>query len=100
MASPMQLRCKERRCENRNHKKITTTTREGTIQGNEHGHGNEMTSAKGLDPNDANQARDPVCGMTVGPDSPHRGVHAGTSYLFCSARCLSEFRKDPGKYTG
>lgn len=44
--------------------------------------------------------KDPVCGMTVGPDSPHKGVHAGTSYLFCSARCLSEFRKDPGKYTG
>src|SRR5659263_418574 len=44
--------------------------------------------------------KDPVCGMTVGPDSPHRGAHAGTSYLFCSARCLSEFRKDPGKYTG
>jgi P-type Cu+ transporter len=44
--------------------------------------------------------KDPVCGMTVGPDSPHRGVHAGTSYLFCSAHCLSEFRRDPGKYTG
>jgi Cu+-exporting ATPase len=38
--------------------------------------------------------------MSVGSDSPHRGVHAGTSYLFCSAHCLSEFRQDPGKYTG
>ncbi|MHB1013078.1 MAG: heavy metal translocating P-type ATPase [Desulfobacteria bacterium] len=44
--------------------------------------------------------KDPVCGMTIGPDSPHRSVHAGTSYLFCSAHCLSEFRQDPGKYTG
>jgi len=44
--------------------------------------------------------KDPVCGMTVGPDSPHRVVHAGTSYLFCSAHCLSEFQRDPGKYTG
>ncbi|MDP3987680.1 MAG: heavy metal-binding domain-containing protein, partial [Candidatus Levybacteria bacterium] len=38
--------------------------------------------------------------MNVGSDSLHRGVHAGTSYLFCSAHCLSEFRQDPGKYTG
>jgi Cu+-exporting ATPase len=38
--------------------------------------------------------------MTVGPDTTHRGVHAGTSYLFCSAHCLSEFRQDPGKFIG
>ncbi|MBE0605582.1 MAG: HAD-IC family P-type ATPase [Deltaproteobacteria bacterium] len=43
--------------------------------------------------------KDPVCGMTVGPDSQHRGGHAGKSYLFCSAHCLSVFRQDPGKYT-
>jgi len=59
-----------------------------------------MSGDKGQDPNDANQSSDPVCGMSVGSDSPHRGVHAGTSYLFCSAHCLSEFRQDPGKYTG
>ncbi len=60
----------------------------------------KMSGAKGQDPNDANRSRDPVCGMNVGSDSPHRGVHAGTSYLFCSAHCLSEFRQDPGKYAG
>ena len=58
-----------------------------------------MSTTEGQDPNDANRSIDPVCGMGVGPDSPHRGVHAGTSYLFCSAHCLSEFRRDPGKYT-
>ena len=59
-----------------------------------------MSAAKGQDRNDAHQLRDPVCGMNVGSDSPHRSVHAGSSYLFCSAHCLSEFRQDPGKYTG
>ena len=44
--------------------------------------------------------KDPVCGMTVGPDSPHKAVHAGTNYLFCCEHCLSKFRQDPGKYTG
>jgi Cu+-exporting ATPase len=59
-----------------------------------------MSATKGQDRNDANQSRDPVCGMNVGSDSPHRGVHAGTSYLFCSAHCMSEFQRDPGKYIG
>jgi len=58
-----------------------------------------MSTTEGQDPNDANRSIDPVCGMGVGPDSPHRVDHAGTSYLFCSAHCLSEFRRDPGKYT-
>ncbi len=44
--------------------------------------------------------KDPVCGMTVASDSPHRAVHAGTTYLFCCEHCLSGFRLDPGKYTG
>src|SRR3970040_3072539 len=60
----------------------------------------KMSGDKGQDTNDATQSRDPVSGMSVGSNSPHRGVHAGTSYLFCSAHCLSEFRQDPGKYTG
>jgi Cu+-exporting ATPase len=43
---------------------------------------------------------DPICGMTVGPDSPHRHEHAGTSYAFCSAHCLSKFKEDPERYIG
>ena len=33
------------------------------------------------------QTTDPVCGMTVSPDTELRHVHAGTEYLFCSAGC-------------
>ncbi|HZI65588.1 MAG TPA: heavy metal translocating P-type ATPase [Thermoanaerobaculia bacterium] len=45
-------------------------------------------------------AKDPVCGMTVRPDSPHRLEHAGHLYLFCSAGCLAKFQADPGRYLG
>src|SRR5687768_1569681 len=43
-------------------------------------------------------AIDPVCGMTVGPESPHRFVHRGTEYRFCGARCLARFQADPDSF--
>ncbi|GMV31459.1 MAG: copper-translocating P-type ATPase [Rhodanobacteraceae bacterium] len=42
--------------------------------------------------------RDPVCGMTVADDSPHRATHAGIDYRFCSARCRERFTAEPGRY--
>jgi len=42
--------------------------------------------------------RDPVCGMTVATDTPHRAVHAGREVLFCSAACNAKFVADPTKY--
>src|SRR5690606_31001069 len=44
--------------------------------------------------------RDPVCGMTVKPDSPHRVEHAGRAWRFCSARCAEKFAADPARYDG
>jgi P-type Cu+ transporter len=41
---------------------------------------------------------DPVCGMTVKPDTPHRYQHGGQVYGFCSGRCLERFRAEPDKY--
>jgi len=41
---------------------------------------------------------DPVCGMTVDPDGPHRTVHAGVTYGFCGARCLARFLEDPEQF--
>ena len=43
-------------------------------------------------------AKDPVCGMTVKPDSPHRLTFEGTEYLFCSAGCRTKFAADPRRY--
>ena len=42
--------------------------------------------------------KDPVCGMTVKPTTPHRLEHAGKEYLFCNPRCLEKFRVAPDKY--
>jgi Cu+-exporting ATPase len=41
---------------------------------------------------------DPVCGMTVAAESPHRHEHAGRSYAFCSAGCRAKFAAEPSKY--
>ncbi len=41
---------------------------------------------------------DPVCGMKVKPDSPHRTTFEATDYRFCSARCLARFQAEPHRY--
>ena len=42
--------------------------------------------------------RDPVCGMTVTTDSPHKAEHAGRPRWFCSAGCRAKFMAEPQKY--
>jgi Cu+-exporting ATPase len=42
--------------------------------------------------------KDPVCGMTVKPESPHRAELEGTTYFFCCAGCRTKFVADPHKY--
>src|SRR6187455_167185 len=45
------------------------------------------------------EIKDPVCGMTVDPaTTPHRHVHGGQSYFFCSGGCRTRFAADPAKY--
>jgi Cu+-exporting ATPase len=46
----------------------------------------------------ASAPRDPVCGMTPRPDTPHRAEHAGRTFLFCSARCAERFRAAPESF--
>ena len=44
-------------------------------------------------------AIDPVCSMTVDPQSAAGSTeHAGKTYYFCSKPCLSAFKADPAKY--
>ena len=44
--------------------------------------------------------KDPVCGMMVTPQSPHRFDHDGSPYYFCSAGCKAKFAGDPTRYVG
>jgi Cu+-exporting ATPase len=44
---------------------------------------------------------DPVCGMTVDPQTAkHRADYHGTTYYFCAASCRTKFVADPQKYLG
>ncbi|MGE3867159.1 MAG: HAD-IC family P-type ATPase, partial [Hyphomonadaceae bacterium] len=43
-------------------------------------------------------AKDPVCGMTPKPETPHRFARAGDEVLFCSAGCKAKFEADPARY--
>ncbi|HQQ74865.1 MAG TPA: heavy metal translocating P-type ATPase [Pseudomonadales bacterium] len=43
---------------------------------------------------------DPVCGMTVQPDSPWRHEHQGTTYHFCSQHCQVKFAGNPASFLG
>jgi Cu+-exporting ATPase len=46
-------------------------------------------------------ALDPVCGMTVDPNTAkHRADYKGHSYYFCAAACRTKFVGDPQKYLG
>jgi len=48
---------------------------------------------------DANVLKDPVCGMSVTAETPHRFEHMGQRYYFCSAKCRAQFVAEPHKYT-
>jgi Cu+-exporting ATPase len=42
---------------------------------------------------------DPVCGMTVQPESAAEEIRQGNqTYYFCSADCAEKFRADPDRY--
>ena len=44
------------------------------------------------------KVEDPVCGMLVQPDSPHRFTYNGQNFVFCSSRCLELFQNQPELY--
>ena len=42
--------------------------------------------------------RDPVCGMRVGPTSPHRYSYRNREFWFCSKDCFEKFQENPERY--
>lgn len=47
----------------------------------------------------AQVAKDPVCGMSVAPESAAgRHEHKGQTYYFCNQACLEKFRSGPERY--
>jgi Cu+-exporting ATPase len=56
------------------------------------------TSDTRLDEQPSNKMRDPVCGMEVSSESPHRVTHGGEAYAFCCAGCVDKFNADPRSF--
>ncbi|BAN68371.1 Cu2+-exporting ATPase [endosymbiont of unidentified scaly snail isolate Monju] len=46
----------------------------------------------------AGNDKDPVCGMSVSPDTKWRGVHGDREWLFCSEDCRARFLMAPDRY--
>ncbi len=44
------------------------------------------------------EMKDPVCGMTVKPDSPHHFEYRNVEYRFCNAKCVVKFQASPETY--
>ncbi len=64
-----------------------------------HHHAGHDHSSHGHRAHDAATVRDPVCGMTVNPEtSKHRFDYRGETWHFCSAGCRTRFAADPLAY--
>ena len=65
--------------------------------GHEHEHGEQHEGSATTE-----QATDPVCGMTVRPDTAReKGLHSsyqGRDFFFCGKGCKLEFDEDPERY--
>jgi Cu+-exporting ATPase len=77
----------------------TRSSHAGHQHGHEHEHEHEHDHQEHSVPSSAEEAlKDPVCGMTVTMESPHKTEHAGRPYWFCSASCRTKFLTEPQKY--
>jgi Cu+-exporting ATPase len=64
----------------------------------DHDHAHHHHAGDGDAPT-AGKVLDPVCGMTVNPETtPHRAELEGKPYFFCSAGCRTKFTADPSRY--
>ena len=80
---------------------MPTLATRGSATGHHHGHQHEHPHdhQDHSAPGSAEEAlKDPVCGMTVTTESPHKTEHAGRPYWFCSAGCRTKFLTEPQKY--
>ena len=64
-----------------------------------HHHGSEAGACCAGDKAAVGAAIDPVCGMSVNPQTAkHRFAYKGQDYFFCSARCRERFEAEPEKF--
>ena len=72
----------------------TTPGRNRPHDGHDHQHDGGPTGTAG-----SQKVRDPVCGMTVDPQTAKfRAEEAGKTYFFCSAKCREKFVAEPTRF--
>ena len=71
-----------------------TSEHSGQHHDHAHHHNHSSSVLKSMSSN----VIDPVCGMTVKPDSDHATDLDGIHYRFCSAKCKSKFDAEPARY--
>ena len=73
-----------------------------SVHGPDSDHGHDHATDLHHDEDSTASVIDPVCGMTVEPDSARgRGLHSsyqGRDFFFCGKGCKLEFDDDPEKY--
>lgn len=88
---------------NNNHKKGTIMglfTRDNTHDNHAHTHDMTDMHTHTMHTHDEGSHVDPVCGMTVQPDSAAAQREAdGKTYYFCSTGCAARFDANPSQYT-
>jgi YHS domain-containing protein len=62
------------------------------------GHGNGEHAGHGGHGGQEESAKDPVCGMLVGPGQGYIKNHEGRELHFCSRNCLDKFEAAPQRY--
>jgi len=64
----------------------------------DHHHAHASHAGHG-EPPPAGKVLDPVCGMTVDPETTaHRAEFDGKPFFFCSAGCRTKFVAEPARY--
>ncbi|PKO35918.1 MAG: copper-translocating P-type ATPase [Betaproteobacteria bacterium HGW-Betaproteobacteria-7] len=66
--------------------------------GQHHDHAHHHSHSSSVLKSMSSNVIDPVCGMTVKPDSDHATDLDGIHYRFCSAKCKSKFDAEPARY--
>lgn len=59
-----------------------------------------MNSTDNIEKLNSSVIKDPVCGMSVTAESPHRDNYEEQDYYFCSAGCQKKFASSPESYLG
>ncbi len=60
----------------------------------------QPASSSAVDSVRSSEVVDPVCGMRIAPeDAVGSQTHDGTTYYFCSTKCLEDFRANPEQFT-